>query len=469
MQKKAFSSRKFKGGAYTTVLSALVIFFVLMVNLVVSGLTRTKDLTGQQVYSLHDVTKEYLGSYNVPIDLYYICQIGEENKVILSTAENFAAEGRDINLIQKDPVTYPMFVYEYTGSSSTDNNSIVLVRRDDPDRFVYIEFETMCLYYISTKDYTSKELAGYNAESEIMKGLVELSDEENSIVYVATGHGEPTDIITQNGTVSTSIKDLLELNSYTVRYIDLKKKAVPQDCDALMILGAVNDFDETECTAIKDYVTSGGKVMWFLALGGEQRPNMQSLLNYYGLDMEYGLLCEGDSDRTSTSNPAFILAGYGQKNSAWQNGVGLTKLDKTRDSLSVKIVASTSDSAYLTKDTSKMTYQEGTRRGSYILLAGVSETYQGNQGRLYVFNTPWFLRNQFILSSASYANSEIFVTYLGDLCDKKTTISIPTTSAYEEALKLTTHQKNVLLIVLVGVIPGLILLAGIVMVFVRRK
>ena len=187
--KNSFNSRKFKGGAYTTILSVLVIFLVLMVNLIVSGVTRTKDLTGLQLYTLHDVSKEYLAGYDIPVDIYYITEVGKENKVISSTAENFAADGKDINLIYKDPVTYPAFVFQYTGQNDVDNNSLVLVRRDKPEQFVFIEYEEMCLYYVNTTDLT-RTLAGYNAESEIMKGLVKLSDAENANVYVATGHGE---------------------------------------------------------------------------------------------------------------------------------------------------------------------------------------------------------------------------------------------------------------------------------------
>ncbi|MBO7649405.1 MAG: Gldg family protein [Lachnospiraceae bacterium] len=466
--KNSFSSRKFKGGAYTTLLSVLVILLVLLVNLVMSGVTRTKDLTGLQVYSLHEGTQDFLKDYDVPVDLYYICEVGKENKVISNTAENFAADGKDINLIYKDPVQYPQFVFQYTGKTDIDNNSIILVRRDNQDLYAYIEYEVMCLYYVNQTDL-SKTLAGYNAETEILKGLVKLSDAQNANVYVATGHGEQEQLISNKGKVSSSIASLLELNSYTVKYIDLKKKAVPSDCSALLILGAIDDLSEEECTEIKDYVTGGGRVMWFLAYTGTERPNMEALLNYYGLNLEKGLLCEGDTDRTSGDHPEYILAGYGKKNTSWPNGVGLTKLASVRDSLKVEVIASTSSSAYLADDLKTMAYREGNPRGSYPLLTGISETYQGKTGKIYIFNTQYFMFSNYIGSSASYTNGEVFTTYLGELCEKESNISIPSTSAYEEALKLTTHQKNVLLVVLVGVIPGLILIAGFVMVFLRRK
>ena len=135
----------------------------------------------------------------------------------------------------------------------------------------------------------------------------------------------------------------------------------------------------------------------------------------------------------------------------------------------MKVVTSTTASAYLATDPKNMAYQPGAKKGSFALYAAVSETYQGKTGKVYVFNTHYFLANNFLTSNAAYANSEVFTKALGELCEMETNLSIPSTSSYEEALRMTTHQKNVLLIILVGVIPGVILLAGIVMVFLRRK
>lgn len=464
--KNAFSSRKFKGGAYTTILSVLVIFLVLMVNLIVSGVTTSKDLTGLQMYSLHDDTVEFLKDYDVPINLYYFTEVGKENKVLVSAAENFANQGKNINLIYKDPVQYPSLVFKYFSTDSIDNNSIVLERQDAPDRFVTIEYEVMCLYYINTTDY-SKTLAGYNMEAEVLKGLVKLSDTENDNVYIATGHGEQT--MDDDGKVSTLLSDLLELNSYNVKYVDIKKKGIPEDCSALLILGAIDDLSEDECTAIKDYVTAGGRVMWFLTYTFSDRPNTQALLNYYGLNQEKGVLCERDTERTAGGSEENILAVYGNKNAAWPRGAVLTKLNSVRDTLVVKEIASTSEKAYRCEDLKDRTFKEGYSTGKYPLLVEITETYQGSTGKVYLFNSHYFLQSNLFRANSSYANSEVFTACLGELCEKESSISVPATSNYEEALKLTTHQKNVLLIILVGVIPGLILLAGFVVVFLRRK
>ena len=67
-----FSTRKFKGGAYATVLSAVVIAILIVVNLMFTKLNITLDLTSDGKYSLTEDTVTMLGSLEDKITLYYL-------------------------------------------------------------------------------------------------------------------------------------------------------------------------------------------------------------------------------------------------------------------------------------------------------------------------------------------------------------------------------------------------------------
>lgn len=466
MKNSSFSSRKFKGGAYTTVLSVLVMFVVLVVNLLVSAFSRTKDLTTKGTYSLQKDTLSYLKDYDTPVDILYVLTAGEEDIVIKSTAENFANDGKDVKISFIDPIQYPERIFEYSGVGKTiNNNSIIVINRNNPDRYVYIDAEDMKKYVYSSQDFQTKVFSGYCAEAEILKAMVEVSEHSVSMVYFATGHSER--MLGNNNKVSDVFSDLLTLNAYLVKYIDLKKSSVPDSCDVLFLLGPENDFTEEECSAIKEYVSNGGKVVWALAYVGTERPVQQSLLNYYGLHMEEKIVCEGDTNYTAGNVPLQILTSYGKKNAEWPLGVGVSKISANRTSLSVQPIYTTTNQGYLTNASS--TQPESDKRAVFALLTKVSEQYMGKTGVMYVFNTEFYFDDSFILSNSSFANGDILMDVLGDLCQKKSNLSIPDNGALEEALKLTTHDKNLLLIILVGVIPGLILLAGIFVVIIRRR
>lgn len=461
-----FQNRKFRGGAYTTVLSVLVIALVLLVNLVVSGTVRPKDLTAEGMYSLNEVTEKYLKDYSTPVELVYFCENGKEEKVIRQTAENFAAKSKNITMTDRDPNTHPTLVFSYTGSNKMPNNSIVLVNRNDENHFVYIPCEQMKQYYVNQKNLNSRELAGYCAEAEILKGIVKLSGETDTKVCVATGHREQF-VFTDAGVLNETLTNLLSLNSYSVCYADLKTQAVPEDCEALLLLGPYDDFSEEESKNIKDFMTAGGRVMWFLFnTGYDNRPNQQALLNYYGLNMEVGLLCEADSRYTIDGHPESILRKYEDSNSYWRICAGVTKISQPRDTLDVKPVVSTSEKAYLCQDAKDYSYKPEYKTGTFYILTKVSERFQGKTGIMYVFNTHYFLRD---ISNPSYANGEVFADCLGELCEKESSISIPITAAREEGLMMSSKTMKTWTVIIVGIVPGLILLAGIVMVFLRRR
>lgn len=464
-----FNNRKFKGGAYTTALSILVIVVILVINLIVSGVFRSKDLTATGQYSLSADTIEYLKNYDTPIDMYYVCEVGQEMKMLQSVAENFVAKGRDFSMSYKDPEQYPQFVMQYSGVGETINsNSIILINRNNPDLYAYVDRDSMINYEYSSEDFKTKYISSYCAEAQLIRALSQVADTAETVVYVATGHGEQ--LISESGVISQSITDLLSLNSYTAKTIDLKTTAIPEDCSALLLIGMINDMTQEESEKVKNYLTEGGRVAWFLSYAGVERPVQKALLNYYGLTYEELLLCEGDARRTEDEKPALILsAKSGTKNSGWALGVGVSKLAGARNTIEIDAQYLTSNQAYLTSNIQDPVYRQGDEKGTYALLTKVSETYRGNTAVLYVFNTQYFLADRYITKNAAFENGAIFVNALGDMCNKEGAISIPDKAAREEALIMTTQQKRTLLTILVGVIPGIVLLLGITVFIMRRR
>ena len=463
-----FNNRKFKGGAYTTAISLLVIVVILIVNLIVSGVFRSKDLTATGFYSLHKDTVKYLEKYDTPIDLYYVCEVGQEMKMLTSVAENFAAKGKDISIKYIDPEQYPQFVMQYSGvGEKVNSNSIILINRNDESLNAYVDRDDMVTYEISQEDFKTKLISGYCAEAALIRALSKVSDTKETVVYVATGHGEQ--LISEAGEVNDSITALLNLNAYSVKTVNLKTSSVPEDCEALLLLGMINDLTQEESDKIKNYFAEGGKVVWFLSYTGVERPVQKALLNYYGLYSEELMLCEGDTSRSGEDKPEFILATNGKNITGWAYGVGISRLGGARDSIEFEPKFLTSNKAYLTSDLGNPVYKEGDETGTFALSIKVSETFRGNTGMMYVFNTQYFLAPEFIQTNSAYSNGQVFIEALADLCNKESAISIPDKAAMEEALVMTTQQRRTLMTVLIGVIPGIVLLLGIFVFILRRK
>ena len=76
--KASFTTRKFRGGAYATVLSVIAVALVLVVNMIATKLDIQSDLTADSKYSLHDETIELLKGISDDITIYCLEISGEE-------------------------------------------------------------------------------------------------------------------------------------------------------------------------------------------------------------------------------------------------------------------------------------------------------------------------------------------------------------------------------------------------------
>lgn len=465
-----FNSRKFKGGAYTTVVSLLVIVILIIVNLLVSAAVKSKDLTSMGTYSLSKETKEYLKDLKEDVNMYYVTENGEENLLFKSLAEMFAKESDHITLTYKDPVQYPQFVYQYNNMGEIHNNSIILENASSPERYTYIDYEEMLIYVMDTQSTPpTKRLYGYDTEMEIVKGLLQVTSEDFKEVYFTTGHGETETILNNSGAATENLANLLELNQCRLHYVDLSRKnSVPKDCDLLIIAGANKDLTESEGAMIRDYMSKSGNVMIFLCVdyNNVQFPQLSALLDFYGMNLNPGMLMEGDSSHTGSDKPYLLISEYNGGNVSWPMGCGVTVKENLRDTLAVTTRVTTSGKAYVQASSEQ---DSKPQEGKYSLLTYAEETYQGNRGRMFVFNTYLFLSDNCIDASVPLKNRELLLSTLSEVTGSQREISIPVKQNREEALSMTGKERNRLAIFSIGIIPGLFLLAGIVVVIRRRR
>lgn len=109
-----------------------------------------------------------------------------------------------------------------------------------------------------------------------------LDDNEKPSLALTTGHGEP-DIIGGGGPLQTLSARIQE--SYQVRVVDLSKgEPVPEDIDALWIIGPQKSFSEEALFQVDQFMMRGGALGVFVT---NTKPDMRSLRAqsvYHGLE-----------------------------------------------------------------------------------------------------------------------------------------------------------------------------------------
>lgn len=471
--KESFHNRKFRSGAYTTVISTVVIVIVLVVNIFLSKFDLKLDLSTNALFTLTDATKDYVATIDDDITIYYLVQAGNEYDYYVNLAEKYDALSDHITLEYKDPVLYPKFASDYTDATVTENSVIVV--NNTNGRYKYIDYSDMKETQVDYSTYSQYD-SGIDFEGQVTSALQYVTNEELPVFYQVTGHGETE--------VGTSFSDLLTKQNVDVQTLaTTKSESVPEDCQVLLINAPKTDYTEEEITMIKDYLVNGGKALIFTDYYTNDCPNFTSLLNYYGIEIVDGYIMEGDYDHMAYQYAPYVipdvdtsvdlLANYSSTGSFLVSpfSVGIKALDTVRSSITMQSFLTTSDQSYskvnLQSDT--ISKEDGDVDGPFDLGVAITETYNGVETNLVVMGCP-MIADDSILSSASYANYDLISSIVNYVSDSEVeAVSVPIKSLQASSLTLTSSQQNFWFYTAFIIIPVIVLVLGGVVVVRRRK
>lgn len=469
--KSSFQSRKFKGGAYATVISAVVILIVLLINLFVQELGITKDLTADSRYSLTDETKELIKSIDQNITIYYLVESGNEIDEFDRIVKNYDNINSKITVKYKDPVQYPKFASQYVEDEIGTQSFLVV--NEDTNAAKYIAYEDLLDYEINYTTY-QYDVTGLKVEAQIDAAIAAVTNEDLPTVYTLTGHGETS--------VSSYLSELLKDNNITAtEFSSLTAQSVPEDCDVLLINMPQYDLTEEEAALIKDYLVQGGDAIFLVDYVTYTLPNVVSLLNYYGVDVVEGFVVERDSQYTMSSRYPTLLVPKISSHEFVKNikdkkyiivplGSGLTIRNDIRETVETDTILKTSDSAYskININSTVAEKEENDISGPFILGVEAREAVGEEETRVAVYTGKAFLEDQY-LQTASFGNADLIINTINEMSDQENSLSIRSTSLDEPMVSMNTAQKNKIGLVVVVILPLLFLATGITVVVRRRR
>ena len=349
-----------KNGSYSMALTAILTAAVIAVNLIVgevpSAYTQI-DMTDQKLTVLSDQTKDIISDLDKDVTIYYIVQENNYDENIRRLLERYDELSSHITVEEKDPVRYPKFAEQYTGSRLSENSLIVTC--GDMSRVV--NYNDMYEYEMDYNTY-SYNTTGFDAEGQITSAIAGVSSDDIPKLYTLTGHGE---ISLDAGYTSAIEKENImteELNLIT-------GTSVPDDADCVLVLSPTEDLSKAEADKLLAYLLTGGCAIIVSDYTGKEMPNLDSVMEYYGIEKTDGVVFEGDSgnyvqvpyylvptiNNTAVSSDlsggnAYVLMAAAQ---------GLTTSEDKRSAVTISEVLKTSDSSYSkTNVTNMKTYSK---------------------------------------------------------------------------------------------------------------
>ncbi len=299
------NGKVFRSGLYSTAILAAAIVLAVLVNLLVGAIPSKYtefDLSAAKMYTLGDSSRELMQSLDQDVTIYYLCETGSEDAILTKLLDHYADESSHLKWEQKDPAIYPTFAAQY-GASNVSTGSLIVVSGDNS-----VVLDAADLYEYDYSDYytTGSANVTFGGEKQITSAIYKLTAAEESHAYYTTNHGEQAP--------TSSLTEALEAQNISLEPLDLLTSTIPDDCDLLIINAPTSDFASDglvdEISQLQTYLENGSKVL-LTTSAYDETPNLDAVMAQFGLAREPGLVVEGDADHALYGYPYSLFPDYG--------------------------------------------------------------------------------------------------------------------------------------------------------------
>lgn len=454
-----------KGGSYSMAVTAIAAAILVVVNILVSVLptSATKfDITSQNLYSITSSTKVVVNALEKDVTIYWVVQSDKEDEIIENLLGRYESLSSHIQVVKKNPDVFPTFTSQYT-SESVPNNSLIV---ECGDKYRYISYNDIYLTDVDMSTYSY--VYTFDGEGAITSAIDYVTADTLPKIYVLEGHGEgelPSAFQTQIE------KENMELSSFSL----LTSDTIPEDADVLMIYAPSTDISAEEATMLRDYLTSGGKL---LVMAGPTESgtltNLYDVLADYGVTADEGIVVEGDRGHYAFQQPYILLPDMKENDitsplisskyyAIFPLAQGLTVSDSRAAAL-----LTTSDSAYSKAAGFTLTTydkEEGDIDGPFALAVTAEST---NGGQLVWFASSTFL-DELYNAYSSGANLNLVMNALSTLVGQRDAVSIRSKSLSYNYLTISQSNATILKSWMIAIVPLAFVVYGVLVVIERRK
>jgi hypothetical protein len=339
-----------------------------------------------------------------------------------------------------------------------------------------------------------EEELNVKAEQALTGAIVQVQSGRATKVCVTVGHGEWSwdDTAPPERSLQSLKMGLRHDNIEWETLPTLGKDEVPEQCDAVLVIGPERAFSDAEAKLIIDYVKGGGNALLALEPKIERdavRPTgFEAALSDLGVRVDPSLVIELDGERLLTPNTVeFVTTDFGDHVTT-RPLVGaarvLIPMSRSLSSLGsnpeLEVLLRTSDQAFAATDISRIMTGDGEPvRGpddiagpvdlAYAVRVGVDpdELEPSPGGRLIVVGDADFFSGP-LLEAAELANFHLASAWIGWLTEREALIEIPPKKVKSGSVVFTQEDLMGLFFRVVVLLPGAALLLGIAMWLNRR-
>ncbi len=457
----AVSKRTAMYGLNSAMTAILVLAILGVINFLGVKYPKKFDLTKSGVNTLSDQTEKVFKATSVPVKLVFWGKL-EEREKLRPIFDNMKGLSTKVEVEYADPVKE-------------------MVRAKQAG----IKAESTLQLFVGERS----QLIESPNEEKITNAVIKLSKNTTPVVCTITEHGERDfDANTPEG--YSLAKGTLEKQSYAVRKLNLVAEGkIPADCSLITIIGPTKAFFAPEVKLVRDYLAGGGAAVIALDINlkgptSDASPELTALLSEWGVDSEPALVVDPVSQMLRLEATVPIIPTFSKDISITKEMSGNTVFPLTRplrvsakapSGAKVQWLTQTTPNAWGERDLVGIgkgiaKYDEGKDiKGPMYTSMAVDGKMAGSAAkkntRLVVFGTSLVAANQWTRFGN---NLDLFANAVSWVMEDESLISIRAKEEPGGSIQLSAIQGGLIRLFTVLVIPGVMILLGI-LVWLRRK
>lgn len=453
----ALTGRQARYGSNALILTLAFLGILIVINYLIYQNSKRWDLTEDKQYTLAKETIDTLQSLEEPVEAQAFFSQRRSTDQARSLLEQYAfnSDGK-FSYSFIDPESQPVLAEQ---AKVTRDGTIVLLMGENQQQVTVV------------------------SEQELTGGLVRLMNPEQSTVYFLTGHGEHSPEETGDQSYS-QVKTALEGKNYAVKTLNLlATNQIPEDAKLVIIAGPQKPLSSAEVDLLSLYLANGGAIIVMedplpvTQFEDAPDPLADYLTQTWGVTLGKDFVIDTNSNQLSFA----IGAQWGSHAIASQLGQFVAVFPTARsvsvgsapDGVSQSTIVSTiaqawgeSDLAAIEAQSMEIRPDEGVDVIGPVPLAVAAENFD-TKGRIVVFGDADFAID---VNFPAYGNGDLIVNSVDWAIGQENLISLtPKDTTQRLIVPPQKVQMNLLMVGTVIVLPGLALLAGIVVWIQRRR
>ncbi|MDD6483017.1 MAG: GldG family protein [Clostridiales bacterium] len=465
---KWFGTKDFKLGGYSAaaavIVAAIGVAVVMMTDALPSSYT-SFDMSGKNLYSISNETKNIVKGLDKEVNIYLIARESDKDTITDRMLQKYASLSGNIKYSVQDPAKNPNFTKQYTDEKVSQNSVIVVC--GDKSRYISSSDIYNTQY---NSDYS--QTTEFDGENCVTSAITYVTSDDTPKLYTLSGHGEAA--------LDSSFKSLTEdknIESADLTLID--KDAVPEDADFVLINEPQSDLSEQEVSLLKQYGEKGGNIIVVSGYIQKTLPNLNTLLNAYGCELEADMIIEGDRTKCIQGYNYYLVPSISSHDITSplidENYFVLAPLSvniKHTDGsdASVTDILKTSDKAYVKADAANaqsLEKADGDKSGQYTVGVVSTKGSSDKESKLLLVSASQFLTGQSNMI-VSGGNGDLFLNALSWMSGREEGIAIHAKSLSSEKLTIPDTASGTLGFVVIFLIPAAVIALG-AYVLVKRK